>query len=144
VTHRLPPALEQWILEQQKLCHEDGQARASDETIGEFHTAGPIGKRLMVRLSGEADELLLLLHEEQHSSDDDGVSADFQKKFGITPREAEVLRCLSWGKTNAEIGAILKISHRTVGKHLEHMFPRLGVETRTGAIARALSSAAAS
>jgi DNA-binding CsgD family transcriptional regulator len=51
----------------------------------------------------------------------------------LTLREREVLGWLARGKTNAEIGAILGISAATVGKHLEHIYPKLGVENRTAA-----------
>jgi DNA-binding CsgD family transcriptional regulator len=51
----------------------------------------------------------------------------------LTSREREVLRWLARGKSNAEIGAILGISSATVGKHLEHIYPKLGVENRTAA-----------
>jgi DNA-binding CsgD family transcriptional regulator len=51
----------------------------------------------------------------------------------LTLRESEVLRWLARGKSNAEIGAILGISAATVGKHLEHIYPKLGVENRTAA-----------
>ncbi|MDP9187149.1 MAG: LuxR C-terminal-related transcriptional regulator [Verrucomicrobiota bacterium] len=37
------------------------------------------------------------------------------------------------GKSNAEIGSILRISAATVGKHIEHIYPKLGVENRTAA-----------
>jgi DNA-binding CsgD family transcriptional regulator len=43
------------------------------------------------------------------------------------------------GKTNRDIGAILGTSPRTVNKHLEHVFSKLGVETRTAAAALALN-----
>ncbi len=52
---------------------------------------------------------------------------------GLTPREAEVLGWLAKGKTNRDIGQILALSPRTVNKHLEHIFQKLGVETRTAA-----------
>ncbi len=51
----------------------------------------------------------------------------------LTLREREVLGWLARGKSNAEIGAILGISSATVGKHLEHIYPKLGVENRTAA-----------
>ena len=44
---------------------------------------------------------------------------------------------LSYGKTDAEIAALLAISPRTVHKHLEHIYVKLGVETRTAAVMRA-------
>lgn len=57
--------------------------------------------------------------------------------FGLTGRETEVLTWVAQGKTNPEIGIILGMSARTVQKHLEHVFEKLGVESRTGAILKA-------
>jgi len=57
----------------------------------------------------------------------------------LTPRETEVLSWLAKGKTNRDIGDILGMSPRTVNKHLEHIFEKLGVETRTAAAAIASS-----
>ena len=54
---------------------------------------------------------------------------------GLTPRQGEVLRWLGAGKRNAEIAAILGISSRTVEKHVEQVFGKLGVETRSAAVA---------
>jgi DNA-binding response OmpR family regulator len=54
-------------------------------------------------------------------------------QFDVTEREAEVLYWVACGKTNRSIGEILGISPRTVNKHLEHAFIKLGVETRTSA-----------
>jgi DNA-binding CsgD family transcriptional regulator len=51
----------------------------------------------------------------------------------LTPREREVLFWLTRGKSNAEIGMILGITPATVGKHLERIYPKLGVENRTAA-----------
>jgi DNA-binding response OmpR family regulator len=55
----------------------------------------------------------------------------------LTPRETEVLTWLAKGKTNRDIADILGMSHRTVNKHLEHIFEKLGVETRAAAAALA-------
>ena len=51
----------------------------------------------------------------------------------LTARETEVLFWLSRGKTNRDIAEILEIKPATVGKHLEHIYPKLGVENRTSA-----------
>jgi DNA-binding CsgD family transcriptional regulator len=51
----------------------------------------------------------------------------------LTLRESEVLFWLGRGKSNGEIAAILGIKPATVGKHLEHIYPKLGVENRTAA-----------
>lgn len=51
----------------------------------------------------------------------------------LTPREQEVMEWVCRGKTNAEIARILAISPGTVRRHLENIFPRLGVENRHAA-----------
>jgi DNA-binding CsgD family transcriptional regulator len=56
----------------------------------------------------------------------------------LTRREAEVLRWVAAGKSDAQISAILGISARTVQKHLEHAYQKLGVENRTAAANRIL------
>jgi DNA-binding CsgD family transcriptional regulator len=56
---------------------------------------------------------------------------------GLTAREAEVLRWVAAGKSDAQIGAILRISARTVQKHLQNVYDKLGVESRTAAANRA-------
>lgn len=53
--------------------------------------------------------------------------------FGLTRREAEVLLWLSRGKTNRDIADILSLSARTVNKHLEQVFHKMGVDNRTSA-----------
>lgn len=65
------------------------------------------------------------------------TSPDLLLGLGLTPREAEVLAWVAQGKTNRETGAILEMSPRTVQKHLERIFGKLGVESRTGAILKA-------
>tara|TARA_R110002050_G_scaffold241522_6_gene377915 strand:- start:911 stop:1843 length:933 start_codon:yes stop_codon:yes gene_type:complete len=72
--------------------------------------------------------------------DDDEVSLrqTLRDHFQLTVREAEVLLWLSRGKTNQEIGRILSMSPRTVNKHLETVFRKMGVENRTSAAALSL------
>ncbi len=55
----------------------------------------------------------------------------------LTQRETEVLSWIAKGKTNRDVGEILGVSPRTVNKHLEHVFEKLGVETRAAAAAMA-------
>jgi DNA-binding NarL/FixJ family response regulator len=57
--------------------------------------------------------------------------------LGLTDRQAEVLAVLMEGATNDEIAARLRLSPRTVQKHVQAMFETLGVHTRTAAAARA-------
>jgi DNA-binding CsgD family transcriptional regulator len=59
----------------------------------------------------------------------------------LTPRERQVVEWLAAGKTDRDIAAILGCSHRTVQKHLQRVYDKLGVETRTAAAVRWLGSA---
>jgi HD-GYP domain-containing protein (c-di-GMP phosphodiesterase class II) len=52
---------------------------------------------------------------------------------GLTAREVEVLVRLGQGRSNPEIAAELNVSRKTVSSHLEHIYAKLGVKTRTGA-----------
>ena len=81
------------------------------------------------------DEWLVVLREENDASAVDSLIAAFR----LTQREAEVLYWVVQGKTSKDIGDILGSSPRTVNKHLEHVFEKLGVETRTAAANLALS-----
>ncbi len=54
----------------------------------------------------------------------------------LTPREHEILQWVAAGKTDSQIAAILGRSVRTVQKHLEHVYLKLGVENRTAAVMR--------
>ena len=60
--------------------------------------------------------------------------------LGLTPREAEILGWVARGCTNAQIAAVLFISPQTVRTHLEHIFEKLGVRTRTAAVASLTAS----
>jgi DNA-binding NarL/FixJ family response regulator len=87
------------------------------------------------------DELLFRLTE----TGDAGAASDqatLQQAFALTVREAEVLVWISRGKSNRDIGEILKISPRTVNKHLEQVFEKLGVENRAAAAAAAVRALA--
>ena len=61
-----------------------------------------------------------------------------RQHFAVTGREADVLLWIAKGKTNREIAQILDMSPRTVNKHLEQIFRKLGVENRTSAAATTL------
>lgn len=94
------------------------------------------GRRLELSLhgrTGDGDWLLML----RESSDQASIEA-IAAGLGLTPREAEVMYWVIKGKINRDIAAILSLSPQTVKKHLEHVFAKLGVETRTAAAALAL------
>jgi len=81
------------------------------------------------------DEWLVVLTE----SNDRAAIESLSLAFKLTAREAEVLHWVAQGKTNRDIGDILGTSPRTITKHLEHVFEKLGVETRTAAANLALA-----
>ncbi len=64
------------------------------------------------------------------------------EQYQLTPRETDVLAWVAKGKTNRDIGEILGMSPRTVNKHLEHIYVKLGVETRSAAAALAVGKLA--
>ncbi len=69
-----------------------------------------------------------------------GRQHELRKDFGLTSRETEVLSWLSKGKTNRDIAQILGLSPRTIDKHLEQIYAKLGVENRTAAAAIAVNA----
>ncbi len=83
------------------------------------------------------NELLLRLNP----IDPLGDASRLRQRHGLTEREAEVLLWISYGKSNADISDVLEISPRTVQKHLERIYEKLGVETRAAAAAIAIRSA---
>jgi DNA-binding CsgD family transcriptional regulator len=89
--------------------------------------------RLVVRLVTSSSQDLLLLQTQRSLAEAMCAGAP-----GLTQREGEVLAWVTEGKTNGAIGLILGVSPRTVPKHLEHIFAKLGVETRTAAARVAL------
>ena len=84
------------------------------------------------------NELLFRLTELSTTADEQQL----QQTLSLTSRESEVLLWISRGKANREIGEILAISPRTVNKHLEQIFVKLGVENRASAAARAVRTLA--
>lgn len=107
-------------------------------TQGETLTPLPNGSQLQAQYLGQTGpgETMILLRQGGSA-----VNAAHKRLSGavLTPRETEVLSWLAKGKTNRDIADILGMSPRTVNKHLEHIFEKLGVETRTAAAAIASS-----
>ncbi len=98
-------------------------------------------KRLSFALHEQTgdDEWLLVMRESSDAASIDALA----QAFRLTAREAEVLYWVVKGKTNRDIADILGASPATVKKHLEHVFEKLGVETRTAAAGLAMSRVAA-
>jgi DNA-binding NarL/FixJ family response regulator len=115
----LPPEAVAWL--RSCLAGTAAGSMALKESSGPPHTLTFVG--------GTAEEILLRL-----SQDDPALSlARLRTSLPITAREAEVLFWLSRGKSSRDIGEILGLSHRTVTKHLEAIYAKLGVENRTAA-----------
>jgi DNA-binding NarL/FixJ family response regulator len=93
-------------------------------------------RQLVATLQGRTvdDDWLLVLRE----IDDAATVEATMLAFGLTLRESEVLYWVAKGKTNRDIGDILGSSPATVKKHLERVYEKLGVETRTAAAAVAM------
>lgn len=64
-------------------------------------------------------------------------SASLLRKSGLTPKEIEVLSWIAQGKSNSEIGIILKSSDRTVQKHVQNLLNKLQVDNRVSALVKA-------
>ena len=95
------------------------------------------GGHLEVRALSDGDGHVLILSERRT-----GPTARGLESLGLTRRQAEVLAWLSHGKANPEIAAILGISPHTVARHVEAVFEKLRVRTRTAAAAAAFGHVA--
>jgi CheY-like chemotaxis protein/DNA-binding CsgD family transcriptional regulator len=119
----LPTSMLAWLKAQ--LGKPDGGGFMPFESVkGEFHFSAKLIP------CSHNDEYLLLLEKHSGHWNIDSV----KHSLGLTSREAEILMWISRGKTNKEIGMILGGSPRTVNKHLEHIFEKLGVVTRAAAV----------
>lgn len=110
---------------------------------------GQLGHNLALPL--KKDDLILTVHFFKQTDEDEFLlklqspNVDIEptileENLAITYREAEVLLWLAHGKTNREIAEILQMSHRTVNKHLEQMYPKIGANNRTAAAAIAIQT----
>jgi DNA-binding response OmpR family regulator/DNA-binding CsgD family transcriptional regulator len=105
--------------------------------VGQTHAIGSLGhSNITVSFLGVngQDEFLFSLSPDVAKSGEEVLSA----AYALTSREAEVLVWIAHGKSNREISEILLISPRTVNKHLERVFTKLGVENRASAASVAL------
>src|ERR1700756_3762441 len=125
----LPASVLQWL--------EQAQARGGSKTP--IAASFPDRPELRLHYMGNVGpgEFLLRLAKDTSGS----LPAAFTAELGLTTREGEVLSWLSKGKTNRDIAQILGLSPRTVDKHLEQIYAKLGVENRTAAAAIATNAA---
>lgn len=124
----LPAHAREWL----KQCTSGKPAVT--ETVSLTEDGAPLKLELSFISQFGADEVLLRLVEGE-ANDDQAV---LRQKLKLTQREAEVLLWVARGKSNRDIADILTLSPRTVNKHLEQIFTKLGVENRTSAAALAV------
>ncbi len=126
VPGEVPAPLQQWLR----------RAAADERELRPLVATLDGARQLVCALQGRTvdDDWLVVLRE---VSDAATVQATMQA-FGLTLRESEVLYWVAKGKTNRDIGDILGSSPATVKKHLERVYEKLGVETRTAAAAVAM------
>lgn len=129
----------QRLLDEMDLTAADAmRALLRNLTIGDLSedmTFDCSGQRYLVTPMGRTtpDEHLFKL-----SRSSQGIEPQLlQQTFGLTPREADVLLWTARGKSNKDMSEILNISARTVNKHLEQIFIKIGVENRASATAAA-------
>jgi DNA-binding NarL/FixJ family response regulator len=126
----LPPDVAAWLQARGSIT---GKEPAPDAiTVAGQDPNGRIEFTLIGQLAN--DEMLLRVVELDADQDVERLNA----RLPLTRREAEVLLWLSRGKSNRDIAQILDVSYRTINKHLEQIYPKLGVETRTSAVALAV------
>lgn len=123
----LPPSARDWLQ-----GHRAPTAAPEDFVIA--RTAGAPRLLLAYIGRGSLGEHLLRLSNGEASSNE----ALLQARLALTRREAEVLMWIARGKSNRDIGDILGLSPRTVNKHLEQIYAKLGVENRASATAIAI------
>lgn len=116
-----------------RLAH-DLMAKFAATPAALLHTARFAGTdgALLVRHFSEAgrDDTVMLTLEEEHAPPGPAALC----ALGLTPRQAEVVYWVAQGKSNPEIAVILGTSPRTIDKHMERIFERLGVENRGSAM----------
>src|SRR5450432_83099 len=124
----LPEALQHWL----------DQAQAGRSGSKSATASFPDHPELRLHYIGNAgpNEFLLRLAKDAGSA----LPTEFSTELGLTTREGEVLSWLSKGKTNRDIAQILGLSPRTVDKHLEQIYSKLGVENRPAAAAIAVNA----
>jgi DNA-binding CsgD family transcriptional regulator len=125
----LPDPMPQWLEQAQK-----GKPGSKAAAMAAF----PGNELLKLQYMGKLGPNEFLLRLAKDSGAD--TPAEFSSELGLTTREGEVLSWLSKGKTNRDIAQILGLSPRTVDKHLEQIYSKLGVENRTAAAAIAVKT----
>jgi len=134
------PQAQRWLAEffpdsDDAACTEWLQLEGDADAAAELERVAPDGRALLARRLGTVGlgETMWLLRQRGAGE----TAPSRLATASLTPRETEVLSWIAKGKTNRDVAEILGMSPRTVNKHLEHVFEKLGVETRAAAAALA-------
>jgi DNA-binding response OmpR family regulator len=125
----LPPAIQEWLRKRAR-----GDIKATTEPIALESETSALKLQLSYVGQVAPDEILLRLMEGEFEND----NLVLKRKLSLTQRESEVLMWIARGKSNRDIAEILDLSPRTVNKHLEQIYSKLGVENRASAAALAV------
>jgi DNA-binding NarL/FixJ family response regulator len=105
------------------------------------------GASVRIERPGGALELVVIAHYRENEVlirlnelDPDQDMSRLRDRMQLTDRQAEILLWVSYGKSSSDISDVLDISPRTVQKHLERIYEKLGVETRSAAAAIAIKA----
>ena len=117
--------------------------RLPEPIIGWLKQSQPNGKREVLRWPSDSGDILIRIVPTNSAerqllvlSQENGRQLQESAVSNLSTRQQEVARWIREGKTNAEIAVIMGISPRTVQKHIEHIFDRLGVESRVAVATR--------
>jgi len=128
----LPEHLQRWVRYQQSLLSQNGSLSKPRLPL----KVEQDGKQLITRFVHDPvqERYVLLLEEQQQPK----LSVESFELLGLSKREAEVFYWVAEGKENLEIADVLCVGVTTVRKHLEHIYQKLDVKTRTSAVVEAL------
>ncbi len=122
------PGTDRWPFDRARVRLSFGERlrrdRATSESRTQLRAALAGFERLGARRWAERAGTELLATGQSRVGPEHGAAA------GLTPQERQIAELAASGLTNKEIGARLYLSHRTVGSHLHHVFPKLGIASR--------------
>jgi non-specific serine/threonine protein kinase len=120
-----------WAVATEEEVHATVASHLGDERFSASFAAG------RAILLGDAVAMAFAIRPETVSA---VAPAGENVPFGLSPREIEVLKLLALGKSNQQIGDTLYVSPRTAGTHVANILGKMGVGTRSAAVAQALTA----
>ena len=131
-TGRLPTPVAEWLASERAALASDDNSRLRQPLVSRAD-----GDHLLLRyIPGQPDAPDIIFIDERVVAHDTRAL----RELGLTPREADVLWHLTRGHSSSTIASRLGISERTVRKHLEHVYRKLGVTSRAAATSQAVDA----